>query len=286
MPTSWCSTRRRSPIPPPRSQQLATGIDVFVNGVQVLDAGRHTGATPGRVVRGPGGWLGRRGDEPERAGVNAQADSAGRSGRHPRRRAGTSGCWTRCAGWRWQDLPGQHQMVQPPVAGVRATAWPQRPASAVAWLLHVLVSGKFWVLFSLLFGMGFAVMMERARASGAAGGFIRRRRCCWCSAWPRRAAGSATSAARSPAAAAALRRSPSVQLALGLTVPGNACAVTDGPLLMVMPPDMMGITPGSLADSARAAEAAAAVSAGGGFAEVTAQRVRDFGSLSTCGAWY
>ncbi|HSG17518.1 MAG TPA: D-aminoacylase [Anaerolineae bacterium] len=39
--------------------QLATGIiHVFVNGAQVLADGRHTGATPGRVVRGPGwkGW--------------------------------------------------------------------------------------------------------------------------------------------------------------------------------------------------------------------------------------
>jgi N-acyl-D-amino-acid deacylase len=36
-------------------QQLATGIsDVFVNGVQVLKAGIHTGATPGRAVYGPG----------------------------------------------------------------------------------------------------------------------------------------------------------------------------------------------------------------------------------------
>lgn len=35
--------------------QLATGVDhVFVNGVQVLNKGEHTGATPGRVVRGPG----------------------------------------------------------------------------------------------------------------------------------------------------------------------------------------------------------------------------------------
>ena len=41
-------------------QQYATGVsDVFVNGVQVLRAGEHTGATPGRVVRGPG-WRGRR----------------------------------------------------------------------------------------------------------------------------------------------------------------------------------------------------------------------------------
>ena len=35
--------------------QLATGMHhVFVNGVQVLNEGEHTGATPGRVVRGPG----------------------------------------------------------------------------------------------------------------------------------------------------------------------------------------------------------------------------------------
>ena len=38
--------------------QYATGmVHVFVNGVQVLKNGEHTGATPGRVVRGPG-WTG------------------------------------------------------------------------------------------------------------------------------------------------------------------------------------------------------------------------------------
>jgi N-acyl-D-amino-acid deacylase len=38
--------------------QYSTGVrDVFVNGVQVLRDGDHTGATPGRVVRGPG-WTG------------------------------------------------------------------------------------------------------------------------------------------------------------------------------------------------------------------------------------
>jgi N-acyl-D-amino-acid deacylase len=39
--------------------RLASGVnEVFVNGVQVLRGGEHTGATPGRVVRGPGwrGW--------------------------------------------------------------------------------------------------------------------------------------------------------------------------------------------------------------------------------------
>ena len=41
--------------------RYATGVsDVLVNGIQVVAAGAHTGATPGRVVRGPGwtGWPG------------------------------------------------------------------------------------------------------------------------------------------------------------------------------------------------------------------------------------
>jgi N-acyl-D-amino-acid deacylase len=38
-------------------QQFATGVrDVFINGVQVLKNGEHTGAKPGQVVRGPG-WV-------------------------------------------------------------------------------------------------------------------------------------------------------------------------------------------------------------------------------------
>ncbi|MEJ7810747.1 MAG: D-aminoacylase [Gemmatimonadaceae bacterium] len=41
-----------------RPHQYATGmVHVFVNGAQVLKDGEHTGATPGRVVRGPG-WTG------------------------------------------------------------------------------------------------------------------------------------------------------------------------------------------------------------------------------------
>jgi N-acyl-D-amino-acid deacylase len=38
-----------------KPHQYSTGVQhVFVNGVQVLKAGEHTGATPGRFVRGPG----------------------------------------------------------------------------------------------------------------------------------------------------------------------------------------------------------------------------------------
>jgi N-acyl-D-amino-acid deacylase len=42
-----------------RPHQYSTGVlHVFVNGLQVLKEGEHTGARPGRVVRGPG-WKGR-----------------------------------------------------------------------------------------------------------------------------------------------------------------------------------------------------------------------------------
>ena len=41
-----------------KPQQYATGVvHVFVNGVQVLRDGEHTGKKPGQVVRGPG-WVG------------------------------------------------------------------------------------------------------------------------------------------------------------------------------------------------------------------------------------
>lgn len=43
-------------------------------------------------------------------------------------------------------------------------------------LVYVLVQGKFWTLFSLLFGIGFAVMHERARLDGADFDAIYRRR--------------------------------------------------------------------------------------------------------------
>ena len=41
-----------------KPHQYSTGVQhVFVNGGHVLKDGEHTGATPGRVVRGPG-WTG------------------------------------------------------------------------------------------------------------------------------------------------------------------------------------------------------------------------------------
>ncbi|MFY8134100.1 MAG: DUF418 domain-containing protein [Aquimonas sp.] len=39
-------------------------------------------------------------------------------------------------------------------------------AGTAAWVVYVFVQGKFWVLFSLLFGMGFALMQDRLEGSG------------------------------------------------------------------------------------------------------------------------
>ena len=38
---------------------------------------------------------------------------------------------------------------------------------AAAWFIHTFVSSKFWPMFSLLFGMGFAVMLQRAQQKGS-----------------------------------------------------------------------------------------------------------------------
>jgi uncharacterized membrane protein YeiB len=44
------------------------------------------------------------------------------------------------------------------------------------WFVHVFIRSKFWTMFSLLFGMGFAVMLGRAQAAGRPflGSYVRR----------------------------------------------------------------------------------------------------------------
>jgi hypothetical protein len=50
-----------------------------------------------------------------------------------------------------------------------------------SWFIAYFVAGKFWTIFSLLFGMGFAVMLVRAERRA---GSSRRSICGGCWHWP------------------------------------------------------------------------------------------------------
>jgi uncharacterized protein len=54
--------------------------------------------------------------------------------------------------------------------------YPERLDKAVLWIMDFLVSRKFVTMFSFLFGVGFAIQMDRAAARGApfAGIYLRR----------------------------------------------------------------------------------------------------------------
>lgn len=61
--------------------------------------------------------------------------------------------------WFTRPIADLGRGIDPGLSGVDLT---------VSWLVYVLVQGKFWTLFSLLFGMGFAVMLGRAEQGGRA----------------------------------------------------------------------------------------------------------------------
>lgn len=159
----------------------------------------------------------------------------------------------------------------------------------VAWVVHVLFAGKFWVLFSLLFGMGFALMMERAGAS-ARGARVHLRRMVvlfvigiahallvWVGdiLHSYAIAGLLLLALRGMAPAARLGIGLVLYLGLyGLSLlAGIAVLASGGPT---------DASAAGLGDGARAAEAeaAAAIYAAGDFAGITAQRLRDFLGLA------
>ena len=158
-----------------------------------------------------------------------------------------------------------------------------------AWAVHVFVSGKFWILFSLLFGMGFAVMMARAKASDRfASIYLRRLAVLFAIGIAHALLFWVGDILHSYVIAGllllALRDAgPRAQLATGLAMYLGLCGLSllAGAAMLAVPAGQMDtVATGALAENARAAEAAAAAYAGGGFAEVTAQRLRDFSSLA------
>ena len=87
-----------------KPHQYADGVrHVFVNGVQVLRDGEHTGAKPGRVVRGPG-WKGL--TQARRAERQAVGGRPTERGSHER----TPGAWITC---RWPCSIGSTRGMTP-----------------------------------------------------------------------------------------------------------------------------------------------------------------------------
>lgn len=153
---------------------------------------------------------------------------------------------------------------------------------AVAWSIHVFVAGKFWTLFSLLFGMGFVLMADRIAAAGqgVARVFTRRMAALFVLGvlhivllWPGdilhtyALAGLLLLAMRQLAPRWQLLAGLALYLGMGLFYLANAA------LLLVVPDAVMA---GLRADFAAGAAAAATIYPEGGFAAITARRIMDY----------
>ncbi|WP_407351076.1 DUF418 domain-containing protein [Luteimonas sp. R10] len=156
---------------------------------------------------------------------------------------------------------------------------------AAAWGVHVFVAGKFWILFSLLFGIGFAVMMARAEKAGRPFRALYLRRTAALLVigiahalllWAGDILHTYALAALLLLALRDLR--PRTQLVLGLSIYYGLC------LLALLGAAVAGLVPGAAeegaarafsADPGATAEAARAY-AEGGFARVSGQRAADF----------
>ena len=153
-----------------------------------------------------------------------------------------------------------------------------------SWLILVFVQGKFWLMFALLFGAGFAVMQARAAAAGIAFAVPYLRRVAalfafgvahglllWVGdilhTYALAALGLLLFARVGP-----LGRGVAGGLLFGLASAGVAALA----LLYLMSPELGAGEP--VVDAARTAQGieASAIYAHGDFAAVTAQRARDF----------
>jgi uncharacterized protein len=155
---------------------------------------------------------------------------------------------------------------------------------AAAWLIVVLVQGKFWLMFALLFGAGFAVMQARADAAGTplVAAYLRRAAMLFAfgiaHAWALWVGDILHTYALSAVLLLLFLRMPP----LGRGVFGAmlfvlaSVGIGAGALLYLLAPDVGG--PGVPVDPAFAADAAraAAVYAHGDYAAVSAQRLADF----------
>ncbi|MFC3717431.1 DUF418 domain-containing protein [Luteimonas soli] len=155
---------------------------------------------------------------------------------------------------------------------------------AVAWLVYVFVQGKFWVLFSLLFGMGFAVMSARAGdASTFNKAYLRR-----CAVlllfgvahavllWPGDILHSYAVAALILLAFGEMADRKRLWLGIAIYAGVVVLSLLIGGMLSVLPAEAGEELAKASGLTREAAAAAAQVYAHGDFIQVTAQRWRDF----------
>lgn len=158
------------------------------------------------------------------------------------------------------------------------------PDHVVAWLVYVFVQGKFWVLFSLLFGMGFAVMSARA---GDAATFNRAylRRCAVLLLfgvahavllWPGDILHSYAVAALILLAFGEMPDRKRLWLGIAIYAGVVLLSLLIGGVLAALPADAGEELAEASGLTREAAVAAARVYAHGDFVQVTAQRWRDF----------
>ena len=176
----------------------------------------------------------------------------------------------------WFSRPMQQmgQGIDPAASGLDHTA---------AWAVHTFVAGKFWVLFSLLFGMGFAVMSSR----GGHGPQFRLRYLRRCVAllafgvlhalllWPGDILHTYAIAGVLLLAFGELSNRARLALGLALYLVPALFVVGLGGLISMVPggiPDVAGMA----AQTEERALAAAQAYAHGGYFEAVAQRARDF----------
>ncbi len=157
---------------------------------------------------------------------------------------------------------------------------------SAAWLVHVFVAGKFWVLFSMLFGMGFVVLDGRIQAAGGSVERIYLRRLAALFAfgvlhvvlfWP----GDILITYSIAGIALLLLRGLSArwQLWLGLLAFVGMCLLNlfFAGVLLVLPADVLaGMHGDVLGPLAAGAQRASKVYANGGFGDAVVQRLRDY----------
>lgn len=161
---------------------------------------------------------------------------------------------------------------------------------ALGVAIYVLVQGKFWVLFALLFGMGFALMRERAAAAGRpfVGLYLRRTALLGLFGaahiallWVGDILLSYALAAVPLLALLWLRGAAAGVVGMGLYALTAGFWVLSGVALMFAPAGLLEPVRQEMAAIAADGARAAAVYRDGGFIEITRQRLSDYRDLLT-----